>query len=132
MICFISCIRQLGRILIIYAGNNCKNHAYAYFGHITRRESRPNRSYSTYQQTWGQGNSQSDILKRFSKAIINSGSITLDHRLRLVERLVNKGMLGEFLKDKVVTWFAQQVKLDSFTALLAPWVGILQSKNKAT
>jgi len=76
--------------------------------------------------------SQSDILKRFSKAIINSGSITLDHRLRLVERLVNKGMLGEFLKDKVVTWFAQQVKLDSFTALLAPWVGILQSKNKAT
>ncbi|KAF8810221.1 hypothetical protein BYT27DRAFT_7043804, partial [Phlegmacium glaucopus] len=40
--------------------------------------------------------SQADIVKRFNEAIVGAGGSATVHRIRSVERLANKGLLGEF------------------------------------
>ena len=52
------------------------------------------------------------------KAIIDAGGSDSDHKLRSVERLVNKGLLGEFLKDDGATWFTKQDNFNKFIAAL--------------
>jgi len=40
--------------------------------------------------------------------------------MRSIERLVNKGLLGEFLTDEGAKWFAQQENSDGFITALEP------------
>ncbi|KAF8805380.1 hypothetical protein BYT27DRAFT_7258493 [Phlegmacium glaucopus] len=43
--------------------------------------------------------SQADIVKRFNEAIAGAGGNATVHKIRSVERLANKGLLGEFLRS---------------------------------
>ncbi|KAF8817021.1 hypothetical protein BYT27DRAFT_6955985, partial [Phlegmacium glaucopus] len=62
--------------------------------------------------------SQVDIVKRFNEAIVGAGGSATVHKIRSVERLANKGLLGEFLTDEGAKWFAQQNKFDDFVTAL--------------
>lgn len=64
--------------------------------------------------------SQSNILKKFNEAIVDAGRNTSQHRLRSVEKMINKGVLGEFLTDEGAKWFAQQHNTDNFITALGP------------
>ncbi|KAF8802344.1 hypothetical protein BYT27DRAFT_7215436 [Phlegmacium glaucopus] len=60
--------------------------------------------------------SQSDVAKKFNEAIIGAGGNVMIHKIRTVERLVNNGILGEFLTDNGAKWLAQQSHADDFIA----------------
>ncbi|KAF8802918.1 hypothetical protein BYT27DRAFT_7111218, partial [Phlegmacium glaucopus] len=62
--------------------------------------------------------SQADIVKRFNEAIVGAGGSASAHKVRSVERLANKGLLGEFLTDKGANWFAQKENFDKFVEAL--------------
>jgi len=72
-----------------------------------------------------------NILKKFNEAIIDAGGSDSDHNLRSVERLVDKGLLGEFLKDDGATWFAKQDNFDKFTVALGSLGDSLTVKKRS-
>ncbi|KAF8152315.1 hypothetical protein B0H34DRAFT_821243 [Crassisporium funariophilum] len=49
--------------------------------------------------------SQTDILKQFNKALTTTGAGEKEGKFRTVERLINRGLLGEFTQDKGAKWF---------------------------
>jgi len=63
---------------------------------------------------------QGEILKRFNKALTDAGGDAAGLKFQSVERLVNKGILGEFAMDEGAKWIAQQVNADNFIAALSP------------
>ncbi|KAF8800030.1 hypothetical protein BYT27DRAFT_7217361 [Phlegmacium glaucopus] len=64
--------------------------------------------------------SQAEMLKCFNEAMVNAtGEGEAEkRRIRAVEKLANKGFLGEFLHDKEVKWFSQQKHTDTFITAL--------------
>ncbi|KAF8797817.1 hypothetical protein BYT27DRAFT_7039091, partial [Phlegmacium glaucopus] len=62
--------------------------------------------------------SQADVTRRFNEAIIEAGGSATIHKVRTVERLANKGLLGEFLTEEGAKWFAQRNHFDDFVTAL--------------
>jgi len=62
--------------------------------------------------------SQNDVLSKFNEAIVLAGGNAMDHKLRSIERLVNKGLLREFLTDEGAKWFSQQENIYGFIIAL--------------
>ncbi|KAF8806037.1 hypothetical protein BYT27DRAFT_7102565 [Phlegmacium glaucopus] len=62
--------------------------------------------------------SQAEVVKRFNEAVVGAGGSASMHRIRTVERLANKGLLGEFLTDEGAKWFAQEANFDKFVTAL--------------
>ncbi|KAF8811065.1 hypothetical protein BYT27DRAFT_7221740 [Phlegmacium glaucopus] len=62
--------------------------------------------------------SQIDVTRKFNEAIIEAGGSATIHKVRTVERLANKGLLGEFMTEEGANWFAQSNHFDDFVAAL--------------
>ena len=63
---------------------------------------------------------QEEVLRKFNEAMEKAGSDLEDGkgRVRSVQRLVNKGYLGEYLHDDGAKWLAKQSNADLFFAAL--------------
>ena len=63
---------------------------------------------------------QTEILDIFNKAVakVTGEGNSEERKLRTVEKLANKGLLGEFLHDEGAKWLAQQVNADAFISAL--------------
>ncbi|KAF8153888.1 hypothetical protein B0H34DRAFT_784004 [Crassisporium funariophilum] len=62
--------------------------------------------------------SQTDILKQFNKALTTTGAGEKEGRFRTVERLSNRGLLGEFTQDEGAKWFRSGTHADDFFTAL--------------
>ncbi|KAF8813271.1 hypothetical protein BYT27DRAFT_7084938, partial [Phlegmacium glaucopus] len=67
-----------------------------------------------------QAHSQAEVLKHLNEAIVKAngeGEVEM-HKIRVVEKLANKGFVGEFLHDDGAKWLAQQNHADTFISRL--------------
>ncbi|KAF8816722.1 hypothetical protein BYT27DRAFT_7181599 [Phlegmacium glaucopus] len=67
-----------------------------------------------------QGRSQAEVLEKFNEAIAKAegeGDARM-LRLRMVEKLANRGFLGEFLHEDGAKWFTQQNHVNAFITAL--------------
>ncbi|KAF8808246.1 hypothetical protein BYT27DRAFT_7210952 [Phlegmacium glaucopus] len=76
--------------------------------------------------------SQAEMLKRFNEAMVNAtGEGEAEkRRIRTVEKLANKGFLGEFLHDEGAKWFSQQKHTDAFITALGDEAAGAQLKKR--
>ena len=63
---------------------------------------------------------QMEVLAIFNKAMIKASGEDNpeEQKLRTVEKLANKGFLGEFLRDEGAKWLTQQKHADAFISVL--------------
>ena len=79
-----------------------------------------------------QGTSQSNMLKLFNEAMVRvegEGEVDL-RKIRSVEKLPNKGFLGEFLHDEGAKWFTQQSHINVFVTALGEMAVGAQLKKR--
>ncbi|KAF8802024.1 hypothetical protein BYT27DRAFT_7215721 [Phlegmacium glaucopus] len=79
-----------------------------------------------------QHTSQAEMLLLFNKAMASAeGEGEAEKRkLRAVEKLANKGFLGEFLHDKGAKWFSQQKHVNAFITALGDEAAGIQLKKR--
>jgi len=64
------------------------------------------------------GLSQQEVLKLVNKATVSAGASGKQTKIRMVERLTNKGILGEFMHDEGAKWFRNPNNTDDFLEAL--------------
>jgi len=76
--------------------------------------------------------SQTEVLRRFNEALAKAGGENGEEKCRAqsVEKLANKGFLGEFLHDQGAKWLTQQEHTDVFIAELGKEGAGVQLKRR--